>query len=193
VPGVDLAVAVHHYDQVIRRFVLAAKNGGRQDVLRRLGRQLAGALGDTSVPVSAGWMSRDPVVVWVPAGRDHRRRRGYDQGRLLARAVGHSLGFSVRPLLSRAGGETQEGRDRADRLTGPRLRCRVRRAPAVVVLVDDVITTGASLTSAAAALRRSGTERIIGVAVASSGLDSTSRAGTGNAGSRPGLGPMVSR
>ncbi len=192
VEGVDLAFAVHPYDEVVRRFVLAAKNGGRQDVLRRFGEQLAEALVSLSGRHPGDWMSRHPTVVWVPASRDRRRLRGYDQGRLLARSVGRSLRLPVQPLLARAAGEAQEGRGRADRLTGPRLRCRVARAPGVVVLVDDVITTGASLGAAAAALRRSGVEVVIGAAVASSGSTLANGAREGNAGLPNTLRSMVS-
>lgn len=167
--GIDRAVAVYRYDQVIRRFVLAAKNGGREDLLRLFGAQLADLFTDDVARCADGWLSsRRPTLVWVPSSRDRRRRRGYDQGRLLARAAGRALGLPVQPLLTRPGGEAQEGRDRADRLSGPTLRCRVRRAPSEVIVIDDVITTGASLAAAAAALRRSGTSAVFAVAVASS-------------------------
>ncbi len=185
IDGVDVALAVHPYDQRVRRFVLAAKNGGRRDVLRRLGGQLAAALVAESSPIPPGWLDRQPTVVWVPASRDRRRRRGYDQGRLLARAVGHGLGLPVTPLLSRSGVEAQEGRSRAERLSGPQVRCRVSRAPADVLLVDDVITTGASLAAAATTLRRAGTSFIVGATVASA--DDR----PGNAGLGPVDRPMV--
>ncbi|MDH4279122.1 MAG: hypothetical protein OEW83_13685 [Acidimicrobiia bacterium] len=182
--GIDLALAVHDYDEVVRRFVLAAKNGGREDLLRRFGVQIAAVLAAQADNLPDSWGERRPTVVWVPASRDRRRRRGYDQGRLLARAVGRELGLPVQPLLRRAGGEAQEGRDRADRLSGPRLRCRVGRAPSHVVVVDDVITTGASVGAAAAALRGSGAVMVVAVAVASSGSNGVNHPPVGNAGSR---------
>lgn len=189
ISGIDLAVAVHPYNEVIRRFVLAAKNGGREDLLRRFGTQLAEVLSAELTRPPDSWTAQTPTIVWVPASRDRRRRRGYDQGRLLARATGRVLGLPVRPLLTRSGGEAQEGRDRTDRLSGPKLRCRVRRAPSQVVIVDDVITTGASLTAAAAALRGSGTSTVFAVAVASSGSIGSIHPLSGNAGLRqvPGL------
>ena len=161
VEGADRAVAVHDYNEVLRRFVLAAKNGGRPDLLRRFGLQLSATAAALNASPSA-------TVSWVPASRHRRRRRGYDQGRVLARMVGHTLGQPVRPLLGRAGGDAQEGRTRANRLIGPRIRCRVGRSPHEVILVDDVITTGASMAAAASALRGSGTTTIIGIAIASS-------------------------
>ncbi|MDH3299014.1 MAG: hypothetical protein OES24_00735 [Acidimicrobiia bacterium] len=183
ISGIDLAVAAHNYDEVIRRFVLAAKNGGRQDLLRRFGEQLAQVLAQaTRFPDFRN--GQRPTVVWVPASRGRRRRRGYDQGRLLARTVGRALGLPVRPLLVRTGSGAQEGRDRAERLAGPQLRCRVRHAPSHVVIIDDVITTGASLAAAADALRGAGTTAIMAVAVASSGSNGSNHALAGNAGLR---------
>jgi predicted amidophosphoribosyltransferase len=184
ITGLDLTLAVHGYDEVVRRFVLAAKNGGREDLLRRFGVQIAAVLAAEADRIPECRSGRRPTVVWVPASADRRRRRGYDQGRLLARTVGRELGLSVQPLLTRAGGEAQEGRDRAERLSGPRLRCRVRRAPTSVIVVDDVITTGASVGAAAAALRGSGAEVVIAAAVASSGSDGASHPPVGNAGLR---------
>ncbi len=168
IDGVDVALALHPYDEVVRRFILAAKNGGRQDLLARFGRQLAGALAAEPALLPEGWLSMKPTVVWVPASRDRRRVRGYDQGRSLARAIGHSLGLAVRPLLARAGPDAQEGRNRAERLSGPEVRCRVPRSPRHLIVVDDVITTGASMHAVAASLRRSGAQSVISTAVASS-------------------------
>lgn len=193
IDGVDRALAVHHYDEVVRRFVLAAKNGGRHDLLRRFGAQLADVLARDVSQFPDFWAHRRPTVLWVPASRDRRRRRGYDQGRLLARAVGRALGLPVRPLLVRPGGEAQEGLDRVDRLVGPGLRCRVRRAPSHVVVIDDVITTGASLGAASRALRGSGTTAVVAVAVASSGPVGHRGPPPGKRWLAAGLPPMVSR
>lgn len=180
--GIDLAVAVHDYDEVVRRFVLAAKNGGRADLLRRFGVQIADVLATAAsrhLDLSTG---PHPTVVWVPASRARRRRRGYDQGRLLARTVGRVLDLPVRPLLARSRGEAQEGRDRTDRLSGPNLRCRVSQAPDRIIVIDDVITTGASLRTAAGVLRRSGTTAVVAGAVASSGSAGLIHPPAGNAG-----------
>lgn len=184
ISGIDLAVAVHDYDEVVRRFVLAAKNGGRSDLLRCFGQQLAEVLAAEASRLPDLLAEPRPTIVWVPASRDRRRRRGYDQGRLLARTVGRVLDLPVRPLLARPPGEAQEGRDRADRLFGPSLRCRVQRAPSRAVIVDDVITTGASLRTAAGALRGCGTTSVVAVAVASSGSARVIHPSAGNAGSR---------
>lgn len=97
------------------------------------------------------------VVTWVPTTRARRRRRGFDQGRLLARAVAWRLGRPCRSLLRRRPGPAQTGLALAERRRGPQLEA-LASAPVGkrVLLVDDVVTSGASLAAAAAALRNAG-------------------------------------
>lgn len=94
------------------------------------------------------------VVAWVPTTSARRRHRGFDQGRLLAKAVARSLRRPCRSLLRRRPGPPQTGRPLSERRRGPHLVA----APSVlagqrVLLVDDVVTSGATLTAAATALR----------------------------------------
>jgi predicted amidophosphoribosyltransferase len=106
------------------------------------------------------------VVTWAPTTRDHRRARGFDHAELLARAVAGHLRAPVRPLLTRAPGGAQTGQDRATRRHGPRFTARRDLSGRQVLLVDDVVTTGATLTAAAAALRRAGARHVDGLAAA---------------------------
>ncbi len=174
--GLDRFCALYAYEPPVARVILAAKNGGRHDLLAVLGRALArdlvsrdlvsrGVAGDGPRHQIAAGVGVD-VVAWVPASRRHARRRGYDQGRELAMAVARPLGLRARPLLRRAGREAQAGRNRVDRLAGPSLEVRSRQAPARVLLVDDVATTGASLARAAASLRAAGTRSVHAAVVA---------------------------
>lgn len=98
------------------------------------------------------------LITWCPASPAALRERGFDQSELLARALAHRLRIPVRRLLRRDRRDRpQTGRDRAGRLVGPRLRAagRVRRQP-TILLIDDVVTTGTTLVSAAAVLRGCG-------------------------------------
>lgn len=157
--GLDLLVAAHRYRGAARRLILAAKNGGQRSLLRQWGSDLA----DLVVSVE-----RPDVVTWVPASRQGARTRGYDQGRILARSAAAALGVPARRLLVRRPGPNRVGSGRAERLVGPDLRCPLRCPPSVL-LVDDVVTTGASMAAAAGALRAAGAGRVVGLAVAVAG------------------------
>lgn len=107
------------------------------------------------------------VVTWVPTTPSRRRQRGFDQGRVLATAVAHRLHRPCRSLLRRREGPPQTGRSRLQRLHGPDLVVRTWRSPPPrVLLVDDVVTTGATMAAAAQVLSRAGTAAVHAVSAA---------------------------
>jgi ComF family protein len=106
------------------------------------------------------------VVTWVPTTAERRRRRGFDQAELVARVVARQLGLPCRRLLDRAPGPAQTGRSRAERMVRPKLRAHPAVDGQRVLVIDDVVTTGASLGAAADALRRAGAVRVQRAAVA---------------------------
>ena len=126
------------------------------------GRLLAQLLGEAAV----AWPRPDALVP-VPLHASRLRRRGYDQALELARPLARALRVPLRDDLlvrMRATGPQSE-RDAAARRRNVRNAFAVRAGVAVprhVVLVDDVMTTGATLHAAARALRRAGVERVEG-------------------------------
>jgi len=157
-PGLDRCTALLEYGGAGRDLVLALKYGNR--------RTLVGPLGRAMVTLVEGPVD---VVTWIPTTARRRRERGYDQARLLAREIARGLGRPCRGLLHRAPGPAQTGRGLAQRQHGPGLTIR-GVVPGSVLLVDDVLTTGASLAAGAAALRGGGADRIEGVTVAVTAL-----------------------
>jgi competence protein ComFC len=145
--GLDSFATLFAYEDTGRRLVTAVKYRNQRAGLDWMGRRLASHLR----------AQRAEVVTWVPSSLPGRRRRGFDTGELLARAVGRRLRLPVKPLLERWAAESQSTRDRGERHLGPSIRATpwaVRRLDvAGVVLVDDVLTTGASMTAAARALK----------------------------------------
>jgi len=156
--GLDRCSALLDYGGAARDLVLALKYGNRRTLVGPLGREMAALI---EGPVD--------VVTWIPTTARRRRERGYDQARLLAREVARGLSCPCRGLLRRAPGPPQTGRGLAQRQHGPGLTTR-GGVEGSVLLVDDVLTTGASLAAGAAALRGVGANRIEGVTVAVTAL-----------------------
>ena len=117
-PGLDSFGALLAYDGGGRSLIVALKYRGAHRLARRLGASAAVLVGASTVD----------VVTWAPATHAGRRRRGYDQGQLLAKAVARALGVPCRRLLTRVSGRSQTGAPAVARRGGPGLRAR--RAPA---------------------------------------------------------------
>ena len=111
------------------------------------------------------------AVVPVPSDRARIRRRGFHPAAILARAVSRSLGVRYRPrvLLQGRAIRSQTGLSRAQRLrnVAGALVCAVRfEGDGCVILVDDVVTTGATVEEAARALRAAGAPLVASVCAA---------------------------
>jgi predicted amidophosphoribosyltransferase len=149
VSSVDQTVVVWVYDDSTGPLVSAAKSVGGTALMKRLAFPLARRVGP--------YIQGSTTVTWVPPSGRGQRRRGFDQGRVLAGSVGKVLHIPTAPAFVRSG-KAQFGGSRSIRLHGPRLSLRPdwkRRPPTTqVILVDDVITTGASMAAAARKLRQ---------------------------------------
>jgi ComF family protein len=157
VPGLEHVAYAARYEGVARELVAALKFGRRLQVAAVLARALA--------PVVAP-VDGDVVAVPVPAAPTRRRRRGFDPAELIAGALAAELGLRIAHPLRRGDGPRQVGRRRADRLASPPRVEAGGSVAASVLLVDDVLTTGATLSACAAALRRGGAGRVCAAAFA---------------------------
>jgi predicted amidophosphoribosyltransferase len=160
--GLDALVALCRYSGAGRELVLALKRGNRRDALPQLGAALAAGLQVALGPTPS------VEVTWAPTTPTRRRERGFDQAELLARAVGGAGGWPVRATLRRVGGP-QHGTTRSQRWADLEFSTP-RSVGTTVVLVDDVVASGATMAAAASALRLAGVQLVVGAAVAASTL-----------------------
>jgi ComF family protein len=141
----------------------ALKYGDRAEAAVPLGRWLAGRV---EVPPGAR-------VVWVPLGRRRRIERGYDQAMLIAGAFARAASHRLLRGAIRRVRETppQVGLDRGARARNVEGAFEASRAVSGLdlVLVDDVVTTGATAEAASRALREAGARSVTVVAVARAG------------------------
>jgi ComF family protein len=135
--------------------------------LEHLGEHLAEGMAELLAPHLSGF----DAVVPVPLHWRRRLARGYNQAALIASPLAARLGIPLLEALRRSRATPpQTALDRAERLGSPRQAFRLRRGTAVagrrLLLVDDVVTTGATLEAAARELVRGGAGPIVALAAA---------------------------
>ncbi|WP_207462874.1 ComF family protein [Azospirillum sp. SYSU D00513] len=159
-PPYGRARAVLVYDDGSRPLILGFKHGDRTHAARAFGGWLARA--------GAELLAETDLLVPVPLHRWRLFRRRYNQAALLAQALGRQTGIPVAPDLMerRRATPSQGGLDRSGRRRNVAGAFRPRRgadtllAGKRVLLVDDVLTTGATLAECAKVLRRAGAARV---------------------------------
>jgi predicted amidophosphoribosyltransferase len=149
--GFSTAAAAAPYEAGARELVHHLKGGGVAALAAP-----AAALVALALEPPAG-----SAITWVPPDPWREAVRGYHPPRLLAEQLGARWRLPARPLLAARARRSQRGLDRGARRANVRgLFSPAAAVPRRVVLVDDVFTTGATLSACATALRRGGAREV---------------------------------
>ena len=166
VEGLQALRAATLYTGTIRKTIHSLKYRRNRALVNKLGEIMA-----------AAWPQEfpaDAILVPVPLAPKRARARGFNQAEVLARYVGREVGLPVRSRALRRIRETppQVGMNAAERQQNMKAAFRAR-ARAIkgrpVILIDDVSTTGSTLTACAETLRKAGASSVWGMTLARAG------------------------
>jgi ComF family protein len=155
------------YEGAVRRSLLRYKFGGSSAYSKNYSEILANCIDENEVSCD--------IITWAPLGRKRLRSRGYDQAQLLAEGVAAIRGLPCEPLLRK----TRDNPPQSGTGSREKRRANVSGVYAVtdparvhgrrVLLVDDIVTTGSTLSECARILRAAGAAEVSALTLARSG------------------------
>lgn len=162
--GTAVCVSPLYYEGAVRETLLRYKFGGAASYSRIFGKIMAKCIDEMQISCD--------IITWLPLSAARMRKRGYNQAHLLAECVSERLDLPcVSMLKKRRNNPAQSGiSDREQRrrnvagvykLTDSLLPVGKR-----ILLVDDIVTTGATLSEATAVLRQAGAAEVTGLTAA---------------------------
>ena len=158
--------AVWEYRDQVRRSLLRYKFYNSRSLAKGYGRLLA-------MKIVQAYGGKFDMVTWIPVSAKRRRQRGYDQVELIAKAVCAELGCPLIPTLvkhrnTKANSGLATGAQRRANVLGAyRLKPGAEVCGRRIVLLDDIVTTGATASECARVLAGGGAKEVYLAAVAS--------------------------
>ena len=140
----------------VRQAILQLKYQDKKHLSRSLAMLMATELHD---------QKRCDLVTWAPTTMQRRQKRGFDQSELIARHCAAQMGVRHARLLRRDNDGRQTGSGREERLVRPSFVARPGLGGKHIWVIDDVMTTGATLRACAEALVSAGAIHVMCIAV----------------------------
>lgn len=163
-PHVRACVSPLYYTDEVRASLLRYKFAGVSSYADAYGDFLSKCIDENGITCDS--------ISWVPLSRARLRRRGYDQARLLAEALSSHTGLPCAPTLRKkrnnpaqssiGSAENRRKNVRDLYVLIPGTQVRGKR----ILLADDIVTTGATLSACAAVLKKAGAAEVYAVTVA---------------------------
>lgn len=170
IPFVAHWTALWYYKDNVRKSIQRFKFGRRRHYAEVYGRMLA-------LKLSGSLAEDTDILSWVPISRLRKLKRGYDQSELLCRAIGKELGIPVMPVLKKIrhtppqSGLKDAARRRANVMGAYKTTKPPQLANKRILLIDDVVTTGATVSECARVLLTAGAKEVYLAAIAAASHD----------------------
>lgn len=162
----ERCVVTFYYDGKFRESFLRFKFSGLSQYAACYGRWM-------SVTIRDKLAGQFDLITYAPVSAKRKRERGYDQSELLCRAIARELGMNVVTTLEKrvdtaAQSTIREATARSANVAGVYAPVNPERfAGKRVLIIDDIVTTGATLSECCRVLRTAGAERVVCAALAS--------------------------
>ena len=150
--------------------IYSLKRSHRSDVIEFLGDRLC-----TVIRQSVD-LSSNPIIASVPRRKESIRKYGYDHAKLLAERVAKQLGLDYTSILISESKKAQKELSKEERFHNAKVKVKNKKIKDIkgreVILIDDIVTTGASMAASGKALKRLGAKKVIGATISIAYKDS---------------------
>ncbi len=163
-PGLDGCWSALYYVDSVRASLLRYKFGGLNLYAKPYGEILAKCIDENKISCDS--------ITWVPLSRRRLRKRGYDQAKLLAQETAGHLGVPCVPMLRKlrnnppnsGTGSAEKRRQNVKNVYAPLKGAEISGKH--ILLIDDIVTTGATLCECAKVLKAAGASAVTGASLA---------------------------
>lgn len=163
-PNLEYCLSPLYYEKSVRKSFLRYKFAGCASYCKIYGEIMAKCIDESGVSCD--------IITWLPLSRRRLRKRGYDQARLLAENAAERLNMPCIALLKKIGnnrvqsgiGEAEQRRRNVAGIFDTLEKANIKGKR--ILLVDDIVTTGATISEAGKMLKKAGSEKVFALTFA---------------------------